>query len=309
MPFTACCYTISPSFLLQCLVSATQLRSFTPKEECDIIIFCFGEVGDSIGEVINFCNERAIEIVWVPENRLGRLPFGCARLRLTSILPTSYEDIIYLDADTQVSDSIKPLLEASVGNTLLMAAPDPMALALSTPTRIGMSSRKHMCLIGLEGENALRYFNSGVLKFKRKQWQFISDRSIKIIESDRGNLRYLDQDALNISVAGNHSNISLAWNLPGFLGKIGVESRITHFMSNPRPWHGPFHPWGAKSHLPYVEIMRDLPILSNYYFPLRKLSQVRYGLQTPVKRILERGTWNSKAFLEAVKNNEARAVV
>ena len=310
----ACCYTISPDFILQALVSASQVRRFTDKDQCDIIIFCFGALSSRNEDVRDFCSTHHIVLIEISPLELMNLPLSCARLLICPFFPKRYDAIAYLDADTQVCSSIIPLLRTTQAKIPLLAAADPMALIADYSGRIGRSSREHLKKINRTSDDSrFKYFNSGVLSFSPGSWEAICSEALSLMQRHSGEFRYIDQDALNIVVGGRHGQISLKWNYPGFL--LGLKSldvidkSIVHFMSNPRPWDGPFEPWGPRWNNPYVDLSTTLPSLVSVDTGYNRFRYFRYLAQTTLKRKIERRTWESIEFQDAVLNNEKAAIV
>jgi hypothetical protein len=88
-----------------------------------------------------------------------------------------------------------------------------------------------------------------------------------------------------------------------------VQPRVLHFMSNPRPWQGPFWPWGRNRYAIYLDLVKDYPQLEPYRPVLSTPRYAKYFLQQYYKKICESAVWQSQALLDRMAQIEAGAFV
>lgn len=307
-----CCvaYTTDSTYLFPTLVSAIQARRNCSLDAADVIIF-----GIDISTEV----ERAFAPVCAKEN-IGLISVGnkmvegqtaiLARFFLNRFVPKQYTQYLYLDGDVHILGSLDPLVRAPLSEGHFLAANDPMTFQLADNGPQSRDLSSHLELIGLSGEQALGYFNSGVLRIHRTGWDSIGEQSWEYCRRLGGMSRFHDQDALNLVAGGSRLPMSLAWNFPVFLRNSRVEStikpKITHFMSSPKPWHGCFPPWTRESCRPYSDAVRNYPTLapfSSMHMPSGK--RAIYHLQQRGKKLSELLTWGLSERRSRILSYEA----
>jgi lipopolysaccharide biosynthesis glycosyltransferase len=310
---TACCYTINEQYLLPTLVSAQGLRANTVDSEVDVVIICFGRQTPAIDESIQYCKSVGIIFQLIPIARLDGLPLICARFFISSVLDNSYASIIYLDGDTQVVSSLSRLVNFSLKSGEVLAVLDPMAILIDRDTLAWRNRRSYFHSIGLPANRFNKYFNSGLMKFRQEDWVDISKECVALCKLKGDQFVYKDQDALNLVIGDNVRHISFKWNFPPFFLNFGihhlVKPTVYHFMSNPRPWDGPFKPWGNEFYQPYVSMRRSLPKLALTISPLNGLTYLRYQAQQRFKMVFEKIFWGSPDVKERIRQIEEVAAV
>ena len=309
----ACCYTIDEGYLLPTLLSASQLRASLPRACADVVVICFGTASAATASAETMCERDGILFVRVPREVLGGAPMICARFFLATILPAHYREIVYLDGDTQVAGSLEPLLLHGVASGDILATPDPMAVMIDSPRGAWPARRAYFDRLGLPAHRHDRYFNSGVLRFRRSDWDALSRECLALCAARGDALAFRDQDALNIVVGDHHRPVSFRWNFPPFFMNFGAERaigpRVYHFMSNPRPWQGAFAPWGRAWHDPYLAFLARNPALAGSLRPTARLRLLKYAAQQRFKRIVEAHQWGAPAVGRRIAAMEAEAVV
>jgi hypothetical protein len=308
---TCFCYAIDEGYLLPSLVSASMLRRHIDPDKADIVIICFGPTTDLTRVAAAVSAAEGIVFLSAPTEVLQGLPMNCARFLLDHILDPAYADVTYLDADTQVLGSVRPLLACAIPAGGLVAVRDLMALMSDDPAAIWQKQRDYFLSIGIAKGNHSSYFNSGVLRFRRSEWAGISRDCIALCRSSAGRaFKFADQDALNVVLAGRTSLASLKWNFPGFFLGRGIEDiaapKIVHYMSKPRPWDGPFQPWGNAGMDPYIAFCSRYPGLAGLHRPMTGIKRLRYVAQQAYKRVSF--DWGSKAMRARIARFEANAI-
>lgn len=192
----------------------------------------------------------------VDTDRLKGAPFGAHitlasyyRLLAPDHLPPEVERFLYLDSDLVAEDDIAPLFAVDLAGHVLAA--------------VGNSFTWHEQL-GLPAN--MPYFNAGVLMIDRRRWQTgqVTDRVLAVVAEKRESLRYWDQDAINLALAGRWTPLEPSWNQQHYFPKITHEAlgcepgawqralerpRLVHFTGSSKPWHPKNrHPFRARYH-------------------------------------------------------------
>lgn len=118
------------------------------------------------------------------------------RLILPDLLDADVTRLVYLDADTMAKKSIRPLFEMDLGGAIAAAVGGPLP-------RMNAS-------IGRPADRF--YFNSGVLVLELEKYRTekLGDRALEIVRNN--NLRFPDQDALNLVIDGRVMPLDRSWN-------------------------------------------------------------------------------------------------
>jgi Glycosyl transferase family 8 len=292
MPPRCICYTTDPGYLFPTFVSATQARLHTPAEIADVAIFSLGGSVQVEKAFAQACAAENIRFLPVSLDRLDGADVMLSRLFLDRIVQDDYDQLLYIDGDTQISGSLAPLLQAEIPAGQFGAANDPMTFSLHDR---GLT--EYFASLGLDEARQRNYFNSGVLRINRSGWDEIGRESWALFRKWQGRSRFPDQDALNLAAMDRKIPISLAWNFPIFMrnARLGnaIEPRITHYMSNPKPWYGSFLPWGPAEQAPYLAVAKRYPALAPFLTHMSWPRKLKYKLQQRYMRILETREWGS----------------
>ena len=198
------------------------------------------------------------------------------RLSMASILPESLETIIYLDCDMLAVDDLPVLANILDDGQVLAAVED-----ISAPrTEIGFEQHE--------------YFNAGTLVIDMKLWRKndYEEKLLKLMQERGDELKYLDQDALNIVFRNQWQKIPLQWNFqPGIWRRAekkqyGPEGTtradyehalknpaIIHFLARRKPWiYGCIHPLKKV----YLEYLKQSPWSELYPRPNSPREVVQY---------------------------------
>lgn len=133
------------------------------------------------------------------------------RLILPDLLDADVSRLVYLDADTIAKKSIRPLFEMDLDGAIAAAVGGPLP-------RMNAS-------IGRPADRF--YFNSGVLVLELDQYRAgrLGDRALEIIGNN--DLRFPDQDALNLVIDGRVVPLDRSWNME--LAEGRDTAAIIHF--------------------------------------------------------------------------------
>lgn len=305
------CYTTDEGYLLPTLVSAGQLKASLGPINEDIVVVCFGPETAMVRAAMAAAHETGVRFLSAPMEVIRGSGMICARLYLGELLDPAYETITYLDGDTQVTGPVAELSGVAPQPGDVYAVPDLMALMVQDEGRAWRARAAYFRGICIDEAMQARYVNSGVIKARRSDWEAVSRECLALLASPQSaGYAFRDQDALNVVLGGRQKLLSLRWNFPGYFLDRGIESivtpRVIHFMSNPRPWDGPFSPWGDNANRPYRDFVAAHPGLKKAYAPLRSIKALRYNVQQRVKQRLE--DWGSPAMRERIVLAERDAV-
>ncbi|MEL6061532.1 MULTISPECIES: glycosyltransferase family 8 protein [unclassified Methylobacterium] len=291
------CYAVDSNYLFPATLSALQVRSKTPQDRADVAIVCFDEPNDNTRLASTISSTYGITFIQVPQAELEGVPLAYARLFLDKALPTQYKNLVYIDGDTQVPNSLEDLFGPGLAQYDFMAARDAMTLIVNDNTRLAKRIKRYFRTLEIDESDHERYFNSGVMKLKRSVIGDLRSEIKGLLARKTNEFTFFDQDALNIVLSGNKNLMSMKWNFPTFLMNYShfreVPAHLLHFCSNPRPWHGPFHPWGESYFQVYTEFAKSFPNTNQKTQPLTGLRKVKYILQTRYKSIVEPYLWDN----------------
>ncbi|WP_158665095.1 glycosyltransferase family 8 protein [Ensifer adhaerens] len=135
------------------------------------------------------------------------------RLVLPDLLGCKDGRLIYLDADTIVVDSLRPLLNLEMAGMPVAA--------------VGGVSKRAIARLKLPDET--KTMNSGVLLIDIREWLYrdLSKSCLEIVRTQAESLRFFDQDALNIALAGQFVSLDRRWNV--VLHSHADDPAIIHF--------------------------------------------------------------------------------
>jgi lipopolysaccharide biosynthesis glycosyltransferase len=307
------CYISDHGYLFPSLMSAIQVRKQFSAGNADIIMYYVGKPSEKSEVFRSIYEEHGIQFVTVSHDTIDNKHIMFARLFLDRFVDPKYESIVYVDGDTQIVGDLDPLLKVQLPAGKFLAARDPMALAIDWNNRESSRQRTYFKSIGLPLDQARQYFNSGVLRLDRKSWISISADALRAADLRKETFKFPDQDALNLVAGSDCLTMSFKWNFPVFFLNIGVAEtirpRVYHFMSNPRPWQGPFEPWGRKWHTTYRDLVQQYPKLAPYVQTLSAPKYLKYFFQQHYKKGIENVVWRCQEIFEKISAIESSAIV
>jgi len=165
------------------------------------------------------------------------------RLLLPELLPMSVEKVIFIDADTVVTDSLSPLWKTSLQGHSLAAVPEHR-----------ISCKDH-------GHEFGSYFNAGIMLVDLKKWRQsnLLQRGRIFASNYPERMRHWDQDVLNHVFKNDWLPLPDRWNACPHLFGLTPEYKGYDYVftadekeavSNPAIVHfagpGPIKPWNAQ---------------------------------------------------------------
>jgi UDP-glucose:(glucosyl)LPS alpha-1,3-glucosyltransferase len=184
------------------------------------------------------------------------------RLLIPSRLKDITRKVLYLDADLLCFGDLSELLALDLGDCVAAAVGDEQDTTVKT----------QIPALGLKNGH---YFNAGVMLIDVQNWVAADAQDQALKELTTRNLRFADQDALNIALDGRIKYIDVKWNyryhLVDYLCrgqnqlKVPHPFVLMHFTGPVKPWHS----WclhdireqfvNIQSRSPWAEIPLDDP--------------------------------------------------
>jgi lipopolysaccharide biosynthesis glycosyltransferase len=188
------------------------------------------ELFDS-GETFRNLPLQCPESPWITEGTRGMY----IRLQIPAAVHKRAARLLYLDVDVLCMSSLTELWKTDLAGAPLGAVRDPGA-----PT-VG-------AIRGLPGApDSVRsddpYFNSGILLIDVAEWLHsqISEQCLAYLSNHRDELRFPDQDALNLAVHKRWVELDGKWNHLVLYDRDRRAPReyagIVHFAGPHKPWH------------------------------------------------------------------------
>ncbi len=156
------------------------------------------------------------------------------RLAIPEILKDYSDRVMYLDADILCVGKIDELMALPIEATVAYVVPDADITMLRRATALKLKE--------------IKYFNSGMLYINVNKWLEldITEATIHALLTGGNDLRFPDQDALNIALADHATYIDIRWNyLYGLIGELENDRRamkdvgnavFLHFAGAVKPW-------------------------------------------------------------------------
>ena len=165
------------------------------------------------------------------------------RLLLPELLPVTVNRVIFIDADTVVTDSLAPLWNLPLQGKALAAVPEHR-----------ISCKDH-------GYDFGGYFNAGIMLIDIQKWRQsdLLERGRLFANAHPDRMRHWDQDVLNHVFKNDWLAIPDRWNACPHLFGLTLEYNYSDYVftedekearSNPAIVHfagpGPIKPWNAR---------------------------------------------------------------
>lgn len=158
------------------------------------------------------------------------------RLVIPELLQGQTDRVLYLDADILCFGDMHEMVDMDIGDEIAVVVPDaPVTL------------RRRVAALGLPRPE---YFNGGVLFINIDRWiaEDITRQTLDALLGSKTDMRFNDQDALNIVLNGRARFISPRWNyLYDLIHDLNVnkfalrpvgKAVFVHFAGAVKPWAG-----------------------------------------------------------------------
>jgi lipopolysaccharide biosynthesis glycosyltransferase len=190
--------------------------------------------------------------------RSSRFPReASAPLLLPGLLPGALEKVLFLDADMLVLRDAGELWETPLDQNVLAAVQDAAVPRCSAPRGV-----KGWQELGIPPE--AQYFNCGMLLIHLERWRErdVTRRARRYLETTRGPVDFLHQEALNAALWNEWKPLHARWNLLASLAGRSYDPAasdawrqpgIVHFAGRMKPWRAPI---GGPFNAPYQQALR-----------------------------------------------------
>lgn len=185
------------------------------------------------------------------------------RILMPRLLPKGVRRVIYLDSDLIICADLARLWQQDLAEYACLAAQDPSAPYMDSSVAVANLAHSGPyigCLRPVPNYRALGlpptapYFNAGVLLVDLDVWrrEDISGRLIACLEQNKGHVRWWDQYALNVVLAGRWGWLDPRWNQGSHIyvyptceqspfDRQSFDSQrddpyIVHFTTRHKPW-------------------------------------------------------------------------
>ena len=156
------------------------------------------------------------------------------RLLIPTVLRGKADRVLYLDADILCVGLLDEIIALDVSDDIAVVVPDA---PVTTARRVAALALPHA-----------EYFNSGVMLINIEKWiaAGITEQVMEVLLDSTRELRFTDQDALNIVLNGRARYISPRWNyLYDLIHDLNVnkiamrplgKAALIHFAGAVKPW-------------------------------------------------------------------------
>jgi len=168
---------------------------------------------------------------------LGHTHYSLAifsRLMIPSLVREQTDRVLYLDADILCFSAVDELVDMDISADIAVVVPDAP-----------VTRQRRIAALGLKHEE---YFNSGVLFINVEKWiaNGMTEQTMEVLLNSKGDMRFSDQDALNIVFNGKARYISPRFNyLYDLIHDLNVskftmrpvgKAVFVHFAGSVKPW-------------------------------------------------------------------------
>ena len=157
------------------------------------------------------------------------------RLLIPDLLRDTANRIIYLDSDVLVLGDLSQVWRTPMGSKAAAAVVDQYCPSFQAATNI----QHTMFGIG----NGTPYLNSGLLMMNLTEWdsQSVTQRATDFLLRYPDQVRFADQDGINVALAGDWYKLDPKWNQLVLPLKQGMSESVDltgvlHFASGSKPW-------------------------------------------------------------------------
>jgi len=246
---TAYCFTPDRTFFPPAVRTIASLVEAEPKAEHEIFLVCEPDDVTSGFDGLPRALRERIKLMTLDFSRFdaklaGKGRFSRAvfrRLFLDEILPAPIERIVTVDSDMLI---VRPGLSRLAGFDLqgkpLAAAYDMIFLMDFKGDALTRQFQRSRRSLGLALDTP--YFNAGLMAIDRARWsaEKLTERVTQALRDDPKRFPFMEQDALNATLAGRFAPLSPRFNFMGDFFLLDLERRlepiVLHFVNAPKPW-------------------------------------------------------------------------
>lgn len=193
------------------------------------------------------------------------------RLLLPTALPDTVRRVLYLDSDLLVRRDLSELWDQPLEDLACLAVPEVACPYLDAAKSLANYRRCAQYLAALRPvpnyaalgmASTAKYFNGGVLLIDLERWrrEQATSQLLQCLHDHRRHVKYWDQYALNVVMAGRWGELDVRWNQGAHVyrypswrespfeqaeyERLLADPYIVHFSSPSKPWQdGNRHPF------------------------------------------------------------------
>jgi lipopolysaccharide biosynthesis glycosyltransferase len=247
---TAYCFTPDRTFFPPAVRTIASLIEAEPNAEHEIFLVCepddvtpgFDRLSPALRERIKLMtlDFSPFDAKLAGKGRFSRAVFR--RLFLDEILPAGIARIVTVDSDMLiVRPGLSRLAGFDLGGKPLAAAYDMIFLMdFKGDDALVRQFQRSRRSLGLALDTP--YFNAGLMAIDRARWRAekLTERVTRALRDDPKRFPFMEQDALNATLAGRFTPLSPRFNFMGDFFLLDLERRlepiVLHFVNAPKPW-------------------------------------------------------------------------
>lgn len=172
-------------------------------------------------------------------------PSVLSRLVTGRAIPERYDQVLYLDGDTQCAGDLSPLIRFRMPAGRLGGVPDSMNYMKRDNGRYAAHWRAMMGDIGLSVDDT--WYNTGVMMADRQTWIERGDAALAYFTANVSLCKFPVDGSTNATARGRWLPISCRWNFMAPMRMWGLDAAIAprfyHFTGREKPWQGRMDPW------------------------------------------------------------------
>lgn len=171
--------------------------------------------------------------------------FTYARLLAADEWLSGYDRLVYMDSDTRITGPLNPLFALDLRENIAAMAEDCGRHLGDAGGREDWDDYRAATGLPMQGS----YFNAGVFLLEARQWraEALGAQARAMVATRGERLRFMDQDVLNVLLAGRIAELSPRWNFGTHYMRLGLEGivqpHILHYLNVLKPWRDP--EWAA----------------------------------------------------------------
>jgi lipopolysaccharide biosynthesis glycosyltransferase len=245
----AICLCVDRRMLVPALFMADAIRARSAHSANPADIIIFAEAADASDAERNWMNERGVQLrddlemsrfegFAILQDRLSVATL--VKLVLAEHLASTYDKILYLDADISIHDDVTALFALDTGEFALAALPVGRRWP---PWLKGEETRFREQARALGMTEPYRFINTGVMLIDVAKWNKseLGARALDFIGRNAELCRLPDEDALNAILDGRQAEISPIWNMSPSVWRNAtvratVQPAIIHYAGPDKPW-------------------------------------------------------------------------
>ncbi len=209
--------------------------------------------------------QKEIESIVIDDSRFQTLhldfffsPAIYYRLCLADFLPDNVDSVLFLDPDIIITSPLELIAE-------LRFLPTDDLYCYAVDHGYSLSQQPWLVKFHQSWDS---YFNAGVIYFNVKLMrnQKVSEAMMKFAKEYLPELKYLDQDILNIIFYGKWKPLPYSYNAYDIKHKLDQLPKVIHYTGNRKPWnYFCDHPYKDN----YWEVLKQTPF--NKFVSIKRL--------------------------------------